>query len=224
VLFLSSSGAWAEEVTAPSSTTWKIPSSLAVEEAALLPAAVMAHGVLACQPLLLPGDAGVVSGADTAVGLALRALCTHRGLKLVEVPAVLEHKDAKLLAAGKVKLVLAQASGQTVLSLSRALQADGVLVCVAGAVEPLARDQAAGGVTVPVSPLIFSSVSVRGLDLRAWACEQQSTFREALAQTLALVAGGQLRLPAARVFAARDGAGMACEAVRGSAAAVAVRM
>ena len=228
----STSGVWADSVTVSASSAWKLPlAALAPEDAAMLPAALSAHRILSMQRTLATGDTVVVSNADTAVGRALAALCSHRGLKLVDLPTAVESKDPRLLAAGRVKLAVAQSSGSTVLALSRALQHGGVLVCVAGAAEPLSRDL--GGVTVPVSPLIFSSVAVRGFDFGSWALEPRDSQGQgegvdaALAETLGLVGAGKLNLASlrggARVYAAKTEAGAAAEAVRlGAAAAVVV--
>jgi len=214
------SGAWAKSVVTSSATTFKIPSSLRPEEAAMLPSVLTAYALLDRPYLgLVAGDVILQTCGETAVGAAVEALCRVRGFSLVSLPAAPDPRgDPKLQSVGKVKLAIAQSSGSAVLALSRTLQPRGEICCVLGPLEPLQAAQAAGGVTVPVSPLIFSGAAVRGFDFSLWAREKGgASLRAALGSLVSLDAAGKFSLRAlrkdAKVFSAVE-VGAAVEAAK----------
>ena len=197
-------GAWSGTMTASATTAIKLPQSLAPEDAAMLPAMLAAVTILKKHGgKLKAGDTIIQSAKESAIGRALAHVAKVKGINVVSVPDGVDSKDAVLQAAGKVKLAVAQTSGSTVLALSRSLAHGGVLVCVHGANEPLTSTTR--GVQVPVSPLIFSSVSVAGWDFSQWMSSATDEEKQgALTEALSLGGGALGELRANATFAASE--------------------
>ena len=200
----SKGGAWSGTMTASATAALKLPQSLAPEDAAMLPAVLAAVTILKKHGgKLKAGDTIIQSAKDSAIGRALLYVAKAKGLNVLSVPDGVDSKDVALQAAGKVKLAVAQTAGSTVLALSRSLAHGGVLVCVHGANEPLTSTTR--GVQVPVSPLIFSNVSIVGWDFSLWMSSATDEEKQgALAEALSLGKGTLGELRSSATFASSE--------------------
>lgn len=212
---VSGTGTWSQYAVAEETSLFSIPSSVDVEQAALLGSSpATAIRVLSDVVALKAGDAVVVNGANSGVGMALVQVAKAKGLKVVSVvnQGVSDFKSvsATLKAAGSEVVVDAATaesstfkkacggvepklavhcatSAEAAASIARVLAPGGTLVSVSGA----------GPVTLPSSLLIDRDVKVQGFNLaNALNSNGENTFKE----LLELVKDGALK----QVVAAKE--------------------
>lgn len=175
-------GVWSDSIEQPAANVIKLSNFKSCVDAAYLPYFLAARGILACAPLE-EGDTVVQLDDQSGISNAIKTLCKHMKYHLISLP-----NDGSLLTSNKssstpspsssstmAKTVLASVTGKVQLaishrshhplSLSRSLAPFGVLVCSNGLIESVAEG---GSVSIPVSPLLFSGVKIKGFDYLAW--------------------------------------------------------
>jgi len=197
----SNKGTWADACTVDANTVNKIQASIPAEEAAALPAALAAWALLNKYASLKSGDVVVQCAGESAVGLFVSQIGKAMGLSVVSVAAGASDLDAKLKAAGAIKLAITSSSGAAALALTRAVAPGGILVAYNGVVEPI---DTVTGVTAPVARAIFEKTQICGFDFDTWSKTETASFSKGLKEVLALVEAKKLSLKGGKVFPQTD--------------------
>lgn len=155
------SGLWTDSVTLPASSVFKVSSSIPVEEAANLPAAVSAYIILKSVPLSA-GDSVLQSSADSAIDLGVSQVGKALGYNVTST------------SDKPVKLAVSSSTGKAAHTLIKSLAHGGVLVSYNGVKD------SEDGVAAPVSSSIFDDVSISGFDLGTYAASNSSGISEAV--------------------------------------------
>lgn len=193
-------GTWKSSGIFPANSVFKIP-HLAPSQAAQLPSALLAYGILTSNSHLQKGDV-VLQGVRTSpVSAAVAQLGKHMGYKVVT--ATVEELTSfeglkKLQAAGSLKLAAASNDAKYVKALYKALAENGQLVVYTDSIEKL---EEVDGLHLSVSSSVFKNINVSGLNLGNWAKSDPTGFQSAINNVAKLIDAKVIApVPSAQVF------------------------
>jgi len=218
VLVVSRWGTWNSEIVTTRKHLFPLP-SLPMETAALIPDAAAAWAMLHNFVRLEEGDVVVISDHKTVVNEAIKQLGKKMRVKvLVATEADLSGHQFKATAqaAGPVRLAITSQTSKLARAYIHLVQNSGVVVTYNAFIPTL---DGISPLELPVSPFIFSNISIRGFDFTTYALTQPRECDAVVGVVADAMMSGDLKLTP-KVFAAEK-VGEALEsAARGEAVVV----
>ena len=187
-MFVTSSGAFGEELATDASNVIPLTTQTTAEDLASIPAILTAWALLHEFKSLKPSDVVVQTNGQTAVGQAVSQIAKLKGINVVNVT---EKTVADFKPSGEVALCLCNSSAMS-RPLLKLLGSDAAFVAYSDTVEPLSTLQS---VDIPVTSAIFKKVKVFGFHLTTWKELEPVKFKNAVAEVASLIDAGKVNIP-----------------------------